>query len=87
MERRPRQPSEGREVLRPTQPEPHDTNGGAVAVNQADASSMPVDPVCGLEITLVGEGVEQTELNGRTYWFCSLRCRWLFETDPERYAI
>lgn len=60
---------------------------GSVMVEQADGCSAQVDPVCGLEIQLIREGLEQTELNGRTYWFCSLKCRWLFEADPERYAI
>lgn len=62
-------------------------NQGTVSVSQDDGSSVPVDPVCGLEISLIGDEVEQTELNGRLYWFCSLKCRWLFQADPERYAV
>jgi len=60
---------------------------GIVTVNQVEGSSVLVDPVCGLEIRLVDQALEKTEANGRTFWFCSLECRWIFESDPERYAV
>jgi YHS domain-containing protein len=60
---------------------------GTVTVNQADGSSVCIDPICGLEIKLIEEDTEHIELNGRMHWFCSLRCRWLFEAEPGRYAI
>jgi len=61
-------------------------NERIVTVNQTDGSSAHVDPVCGLEIQLFEEDVEHTDLNGRVYWFCSLRCRGLFEADVSRFV-
>jgi Cu+-exporting ATPase len=43
-----------------------------------------VDPVCGMS---VDESTEfRAEYAGRTYYFCSDRCRAKFEGDPGRYA-
>ena len=39
------------------------------------------DPVCGRELT-TEQALLSTELKGRTYLFCSERCRMLFSIRP-----
>ncbi|AIF70154.1 hypothetical protein PAP_08870 [Palaeococcus pacificus DY20341] len=45
---------------------------------------MPIDPVCGMEVS------EETELkleyNGKVYYFCSPHCKAQFESNPEKYV-
>jgi len=43
------------------------------------------DPVCGMQIT--PETAEATaEYEGRTYYFCSVKDKETFVTDPEKYV-
>jgi YHS domain-containing protein len=44
------------------------------------------DPVCGRHIT-AASALLRDEYEGRTYLFCSERCRMLFSLRPESYAI
>ena len=42
------------------------------------------DPVCGMEIdpkTAAGK----SEYQGKSYYFCSLGCKKLFDKNPEKY--
>jgi YHS domain-containing protein len=45
-----------------------------------------VDPVCGRHIT-EASALLRDEYQGRTYLFCSERCRMLFSLRPDSYAI
>jgi YHS domain-containing protein len=44
------------------------------------------DPVCGRHITETS-ALLRDEDEGRTYLFCSERCRMLFSLRPEAYAV
>ncbi len=43
------------------------------------------DPVCGRELT-ADQALLRSELKGRTYLFCSERCRMLFSIRPAWFA-
>jgi YHS domain-containing protein len=54
---------------------------------------MARDPVCGLRLAggedakgLGDEAAYQSEYEGVTYYFCSARCKDLFDQDPERHS-
>ena len=54
---------------------------------------MARDPVCGLRLDDSGsaKGIADTpaytsEYGGLTYYFCSERCKQLFDKDPERHS-
>lgn len=51
----------------------------------ASAALEGIDPVCGMRIRLE-EAAEFLTHEGRTYYFCSSKCRALFEGDPASYA-
>ena len=44
------------------------------------------DPVCGRHIT-EAQALLRAEHHGRTYLFCSERCRMLFALRPDSYAV
>jgi Cu+-exporting ATPase len=44
------------------------------------------DPVCGMDVTAGQAAGGSAEQAGRTYWFCSSRCREQFVADPPRYV-
>jgi Cu+-exporting ATPase len=45
---------------------------------------MGLDPVCKMEVNPASaEG--QSEYEGQTFYFCSLRCKQAFDANPERY--
>ncbi|MFB3765449.1 MAG: YHS domain-containing protein [Methanotrichaceae archaeon] len=46
---------------------------------------MPIDPVCGKEITNTRDAAK-TEYQGRLYYFESAECKRAFEDDPRRYT-
>ena len=52
---------------------------------------MTTDPVCGMRvderIPEVRAVYQRAEYEGKTYYFCSERCRAAFEKQPERYAV
>jgi len=43
---------------------------------------MVTDPVCGMPVEPAGNPT--VDLDGRTWWFCSMRCRDEFTADPDR---
>ncbi|GMV05181.1 MAG: hypothetical protein AMXMBFR53_14600 [Gemmatimonadota bacterium] len=43
------------------------------------------DEVCGMEIDAEGAAAE-VDFQGKTYYFCSDRCRRMFEEHPDRYV-
>ncbi len=45
---------------------------------------MPIDPVCGMTVE-PEEAAGRSEHEGRTYYFCNVRCKERFEADPERF--
>jgi Cu(I)/Ag(I) efflux system membrane fusion protein len=56
--------------------------------HQAQSTATgPKDPVCGmvLEENQVKNTPWKSELHGKTYYFCSQKCKQEFDQDPERY--
>ncbi len=48
-------------------------------------STMPTDPICGMQVdpdTAAGTSVYQ----GRTYYFCSIRCKETFDRNPRAHG-
>jgi len=43
------------------------------------------DEVCGMSIE-VEDAAANVRFQGKTYYFCSDRCRGMFETHPDRYV-
>jgi YHS domain-containing protein len=63
--------------------QPH---GQQIAVSSPqEVNSMEIDPVCGMEVD-PDEAAEQTEYQGRTYYFCCEQCLEKFQVDPNRYV-
>jgi YHS domain-containing protein len=46
--------------------------------------SVPVDPVCGIELDV--ELATTLEHNKRTFFFCCEGCKKLFEKKPKKYT-
>ncbi|NJE09012.1 YHS domain-containing protein [Thermococcus sp. M39] len=44
---------------------------------------MPIDPVCGMEVS--EETEFKVEYGGKTYYFCSPHCKAQFEANPEKF--
>jgi hypothetical protein len=44
-----------------------------------------IDPVCAMQVRVADAPARATH-DGRTYYFCSDRCREKFEADPDRYS-
>src|SRR3990172_8224728 len=65
----------------------HDAGDGHVARAQDGAAAAPLvkDPVCGMTVD-PHTSKHHTEYRGRTYYFCSARCRERFEAEPEKYV-
>jgi YHS domain-containing protein len=45
---------------------------------------MTKDPVCGMRVG-EHEAQETSELDGKTYYFCSVECKLEFDEEPQRY--
>jgi len=60
-----------------------------IIANRAYGSdaSHAIDPVCGREIAPHSDKAERVELNGRSYYFCSVECRSEFESNPEGHMV
>ncbi len=43
-----------------------------------------VDPVCGMEVCRK-TAADETEHEGKVYYFCATVCRESFEAEPEKY--
>jgi YHS domain-containing protein len=58
----------------------------------SDRRPLAEDVVClqngdlGCVKVRVDENTPKTEYRGKTYYFCSTRCRVLFEQDPEKFV-
>jgi YHS domain-containing protein len=53
--------------------------------NEKEDGIMAKDPVCGMEVDekqAAGTAVH----DGKTYYFCSTRCKTTFEKSPAKYA-
>ncbi|HUT72648.1 MAG TPA: YHS domain-containing protein [Desulfatiglandales bacterium] len=45
---------------------------------------MPKDPVCGMGVE-EGKAQYRSQFRGKTYHFCTARCKEFFERNPVRY--
>ncbi len=45
---------------------------------------MAIDPVCKMNVD-PKTAKDQTDYQGKTYYFCAPKCKQVFEQDPERY--
>jgi Cu+-exporting ATPase len=46
---------------------------------------MEKDPVCGMQVD-PAKAAGSSERNGKTYYFCSPRCKQKFDADPKQYG-
>jgi Cu+-exporting ATPase len=64
---------------------PHAAAGhGAPTQAGGAAAHLAKDPVCGMDVD-PHTAKHRTEYRGRTYYFCSARCRERFEAEPQKY--
>ena len=61
------------------------TQASAQLAMKAGANDAVKDPMCGMEIDRA-KAAEESEYNGKTYYFCSRSCKEMFDKDPKRYA-
>ena len=47
---------------------------------------MEKDPVCGM-LVKTDEAAGRSEYQGKTYFFCNVRCKETFDLSPQRYAV
>jgi YHS domain-containing protein len=62
------------------------TSNERIPDNAAEASDWEIDPVCGMDVDMADEEAEQSERNGKTYYFCSSDCRRQFEAAPADFG-
>jgi Cu+-exporting ATPase len=62
----------------------HHDHGDGHAHPHADAPRGVKDPVCGMTVD-PHTAKHRAEYHGRTYYFCSARCRERFEAEPEKF--
>jgi len=43
-----------------------------------------IDPVCKMKVD-PGKAAAKSEYNGKTYYFCALGCKKMFDKNPSRY--
>lgn len=55
------------------------------AVDSASGDNMTTDPVCGARLR-PDDAVASAEYSGRVYYFQHIKCKMLFEREPEKYA-
>jgi YHS domain-containing protein len=67
--------------------------GKSCDVHGKEGAVMARDPVCGLRLDdpgaakgIADEAAYMSEYEGVTYYFCSMRCKELFDQDPERHS-
>ena len=46
---------------------------------------MIMDPVCNMKVTEKTATAKST-YKGKTYYFCSILCKQMFDRDPEKYV-
>lgn len=44
---------------------------------------MPKDPICGMDVS--EDTPYKTQFKGKTYFFCSVVCKNVFEKEPHKY--
>ena len=52
----------------------------------ADVAATERDPVCGMSVAATAAS-HQTDVGGRTYYFCGAHCRDRFLAEPHKYAV
>ena len=55
------------------------------AAVEPPASAEARDPICGMTVE-IATARHQSDWAGRSVYFCCLRCKELFDADPQRYA-
>ena len=53
--------------------------------SQQGSSAVEHDPVCGMDVA-ADQAAASFDYGGKTYHFCSVRCRDQFRSDPVRFA-
>ena len=49
-----------------------------------NTTAMARDPVCGIDVA-PNSAASSADFNGKTYYFCSVHCRELFQAAPTQY--
>jgi Cu+-exporting ATPase len=49
-----------------------------------EPETSEIDPVCGMDV-LPSKAAATAEHDGKTYFFCNVKCKEKFEADPDRY--
>ncbi|MHB8174066.1 MAG: YHS domain-containing protein [Nitrospirota bacterium] len=62
------------------------TKNGECGISSKDPTKQDivVDPVCGMDV-VVNNSQYQSKFNGKTYHFCSLKCKRKFDKNPSRF--
>jgi membrane fusion protein, copper/silver efflux system len=58
----------------------------AGAMPPAEKPSAVKDPVCGMDVDPKASGTLKSQWEGRTYFFCSEKCKKDFEANPRKYV-
>ena len=58
---------------------------GRIVFGRRETGLLAKDPVCGMDVE-IARAAASTDLEGRTFYFCSLQCKQDFDRQPERYA-
>lgn len=61
------------------------TSGSDAWCATPESAELALDPVCGMDVE-PAQALYHREYSGRTYYFCSARCRAAFATEPQHYA-
>jgi Cu+-exporting ATPase len=61
---------------------------GNHAAHGAAEAAAETDPVCSMSVDAAEakQAKRLSEFKGKTYYFCSDRCKKLFDADPEKYT-
>lgn len=46
---------------------------------------MAIDPICGMDVK-EEEAAATSTYKGKTYYFCAVGCKEVFDKDPEKYT-
>jgi len=61
------------------------TDHGEAAGFEPPAAAEAKDPICGMTVD-IATARHQSDWAGRSVYFCCLRCKELFDADPQKYA-
>jgi YHS domain-containing protein len=59
---------------------------GSTGTDPATSERMDKDPVCGAAVSR-DDVAGQSRFQGKTYYFCSPRCKERFDADPQSYRM